>query len=81
MGYRLSVLVLGLANIAVELNLHLLFSTALQRLGLVKVWAITYVDCDVVSWELPGVEVKPVVGNLDLVAIDNLLLENTITIS
>jgi hypothetical protein len=34
-----------------------------------------------VSGEFPGVEIKPVIGHFDLVAIDNLLLENTISIS
>lgn len=31
--------------------------------------------------ELPGVEVKPVVGHLDLVPINDFLLEDTVTVS
>lgn len=31
--------------------------------------------------ELPGVEVQPVVGHLDLVPVDNLLLEDTIPVT
>lgn len=38
------------------------------------------VDCDFVSWELPGVVIKPVVWNFDLVSIDDLLLEDTIAV-
>jgi hypothetical protein len=34
-----------------------------------------------VTWELPRVEVKPVVRDLDLVAVDNLLLEDTVSVS
>lgn len=36
---------------------------------------------DVVPWKLPGVEVKPVIWDLDLVAIDDLLLEDSIFVS
>jgi hypothetical protein len=43
--------------------------------------ASTHVNCNVVSRELPGVKVQPVVGDLNLVAINDLLLENTISIS
>ncbi len=39
------------------------------------------VDCDIVSREFPGVEVQPVVRNLDLVTIHNLLLEYTILVT
>jgi hypothetical protein len=42
---------------------------------------MTYINSDVVSWELPGVEVEPVIRHLDLVSIDNFLLENAISIS
>lgn len=42
---------------------------------------MAYIDSNVVSWELPGVEVKPVIRHLDLVSIDNFLLENAISIS
>lgn len=31
--------------------------------------------------ELPGVEVEPVIGDLDLVTIDNLLLEDTVPVA
>jgi hypothetical protein len=33
-----------------------------------------------VAGELPGVEIKPVVRHFDLIPIDNLLLENTISV-
>lgn len=39
------------------------------------------VDGDIMSGKLPWVEIKPVVGNLDLVAIDNLLLEDAVTVA
>lgn len=35
---------------------------------------------DIVPWELPRIEVKPVIRHLDLVSIDQLLLEDTISI-
>jgi hypothetical protein len=34
-----------------------------------------------VAGKLPGVEVQPIVWNLDLVTIDNFLLEDTISVS
>jgi hypothetical protein len=34
-----------------------------------------------VSWKLPRIEVKPVIRNLDLIAIHNFLLEDTISVS
>jgi hypothetical protein len=36
------------------------------------------VDSHVVAGKLPGIKVQPVVGNLDLVPVDDLLLEDTI---
>lgn len=39
------------------------------------------IDRDIVSWEFPWVEVKPVVRDFDLIAVLNLLLEDTISIS
>ena len=39
------------------------------------------IHCDVVSRELPGIKVKPVIRDFDLVTIDNLLLEDTISVS
>lgn len=33
------------------------------------------------SWEFPRIEIKPVIGNLDLVAIHDFLLEDTISVS
>jgi hypothetical protein len=41
----------------------------------------THVNDNVVSGELPGIEVKPVVRNLNLISIHNFLLENTISVS
>lgn len=39
------------------------------------------VNRHIVSGELPGVEIEPVVGHFDLVAVDDLLLEDTIPVS
>lgn len=39
------------------------------------------IDRDIVSWEFPWVEVQPVVRDLDLIAVFNLLFEDTISIS
>lgn len=33
------------------------------------------------SWKLPGIKVQPIIGNFDLITIDNLLLEDTISVS
>lgn len=40
----------------------------------------TYIDGHVVTRKLPRVEVKPVIGDLDLVAVDDFLLEDTVAI-
>lgn len=45
-----------------------------------RVTGLTHVDRHVLARELPGVKVKPVVGHLDLVAVDNLLLEDTVPV-
>ena len=36
---------------------------------------------DVVPWKLPRVEVKPVIWDFDLIAVDDLLLEDSIFVS
>ena len=41
---------------------------------------VPYVDSHIVPGEFPGVEVKPVVGHFDLVAVDNLLLEDAVAV-
>ena len=33
------------------------------------------------SRELPGVEIEPVIRNLDLISIDNFLLEDTVSVA
>lgn len=38
------------------------------------------IDSDIVTRELPGVEVEPVVWHLDLVSVDDLLLEDTVAV-
>jgi hypothetical protein len=43
--------------------------------------AVTHIDDDIVAGELPGVKVKPVVWDLDLVAVDNLLLEDSVAVA
>jgi len=64
-----------LVDIAVKLNLKSQPSSeVLER-------ASTHIDRDVVSGEFPWVKVKPVVRNLDLITIDNLLLEDAIAIT
>lgn len=40
-----------------------------------------YIDIDIMTREFPRVEVEPVVWHLNLVAIDDFLLEDTISIS
>lgn len=44
-------------------------------------WCEAYIHSDIVSGELPRVEVEPVVGYFHLISIDDLLLENTISVS
>jgi len=61
---------------AEELNLYLISCASIMIRC-----CVTYIDCDVVPGELPGVKVKPVVRHLNLIPIDNFLLENTISIS
>lgn len=41
----------------------------------------TYINDNIVSWKLPRIEVKPVIGHLDLVTIHNFLLEDSISVS
>lgn len=41
----------------------------------------THIYNNVVSWKLPRIEVQPIVRNLNLVTIDDLLLEDPISIS
>lgn len=74
----LAILVVILPNLAVELNLQILASKChFQVLSL----EISYIDNNIMSGELPRVKVQPVIRNLNLVSIHNLLLKNTITIS
>src|SRR5690349_7378970 len=41
----------------------------------------SYIHSHIVSRELPGVEIKPVVWNLDLVPINDFLLEDAVPVS
>lgn len=41
----------------------------------------THINDNIVSGKLPRIEVQPIVRNLDLISVDNLLLEDTISIS
>lgn len=41
---------------------------------------VTYIYSNVVSWEFPGVKVEPVIGNLNLVTVDDFLLEDAISV-
>ena len=40
-----------------------------------------YVHGDIVSWELPRVEVQPIIGYFNLIAVDDFLLKDTISIT
>lgn len=39
-----------------------------------------YINSDIVSGEFPGVEIKPVVGHLDLVTVNDLLLKDAVAV-
>lgn len=41
----------------------------------------TYVNSHIVTRELPGIKVQPVVGNFNLVSIDNFLLEDAVAVA
>ena len=41
----------------------------------------TYIDSHIVTRELPRVEFQPIVGHLNLVAVNDLLLENTVAVA
>jgi hypothetical protein len=41
----------------------------------------TYINSNVIAWELPGVEVQPVVRHLDLIPINDFLLEDAIAVA
>ena len=60
---------------AVELDLSSQRVHVCQNIG-----GLPYIHCHVVPGKLPGIEVKPVVGNLDLVTVNNLLLEDSVTV-
>ena len=75
-GNRLTVRIRGFLNMAEELNLYLISCVSIMIRC-----CVTYINCDVVPGELPGIKVKPVVRHLNLIPIDNFLLENTISIS
>lgn len=47
---------------------------------LVIEWVLTYIHSDVVSRELPGVKVEPIIGNLDLIPVDDFLLEDAVSV-
>ena len=75
-GNRLTVRIRGLPNMAEELNLYLISCASIMIRC-----CVTYINCNIMSRELPGIKVKPVVRHLDLIPIDNFLLENTISVS
>jgi hypothetical protein len=41
----------------------------------------TYINLDIMSRKLPWIEVKPVIWDLDLISINNLLLENAVSVT
>lgn len=41
----------------------------------------SYINRDVVAGELPGVKVQPIVGNLNLVTVDDFLLEDSVSVA
>lgn len=71
----LALCVLVFSDMAIELNLEAIsmFCSRGRR--------ETNIHNDIVSWKFPGIEVKPVIRNLNLVSVHNFLLENTIAIS
>ena len=42
---------------------------------------VTYIDRHIMSWELPRVEVKPIIRHFDLIAIDYFLFEDTVAVA
>jgi hypothetical protein len=38
-------------------------------------------DCHVLTWEFPRIKVQPVIWNLHLISIDDLLLEDAVSVS
>lgn len=40
-----------------------------------------YVDRDIVTWELPGVKVQPIVRHFDLVAVNDFLFEDSVSVA
>jgi len=64
---------------AVELDLRGLVLFQDSRLDFR--FAETYINDDIMSRELPWIEVQPIVRDLDLISIYDFLLENTITVS
>lgn len=93
-GDRLTILVRRLVDLAVELDLRPQVSrrpiaTSSLPGGICQdsssltssiLTTGTYIDRHIVAWELPGIEVEPVVRDLDLITVDDLLLENAITV-
>jgi hypothetical protein len=43
--------------------------------------AQVYINSYIMSGEFPGIEVKPIIGDLDLVAVNDLLFEDTVSVS
>ncbi len=39
------------------------------------------VHCDIVPGKFPRIEIQPIIWNLDLVSVDNLLLEDAISVT
>lgn len=75
----LAVIILVLSHMAVELDLRGLVLFQDSRLDFR--FAETYINDDIMSRELPWIEVQPIVRDLDLISIYDFLLENTITVS
>lgn len=42
---------------------------------------VSYVDRDIMTGELPGVKVQPVVGHFDLVAVNDFLFEDSVSVA
>lgn len=71
----LTLRILILSYMAVELDLLVISVSQLGQCG------ETHIYNNIMSWKLPWIEVKPVIGDLNLVSIHNLLLKNTISVS
>lgn len=53
----------------------------MSRHAVRSMFGMSYVDRDIVTGKLPGVKVQPVVGHFDLVAVNDFLFEDSISVA